>query len=80
MTDEAAEACEVEAMCFHNLPKPVAVHKTPESIFSPHLHMAQFKKHENPSQSESVLRRPQYNLPTDTLIVEDGRPQVCAHS
>lgn len=27
--------CEVETMCFHNLSKPVAVHKTLESIFSP---------------------------------------------
>lgn len=76
----AAEVCEVEAMCFHNLPKPVAVHKTLESIFSPHLHMAQFKKHANPSQSESLLRSPQWTLPTDTLILEDRRPQVCARS
>lgn len=52
----AAEVCEVEAMCFHNLPKPVAVHKTLESIFSPDLHMAQFKKHANPTQAESHRR------------------------
>lgn len=42
--------------------------------------MAQFKKHANPSQSESLLRSPRWNLPTDTLILEDRRPQVCARS
>lgn len=25
--------CDVETMCFHNLPKPMAVDKTPKSIF-----------------------------------------------
>lgn len=56
MWQQATAVCEKETMCFHNLSKPVAVHKTRESIyFSPICTWPSSKKHVNPLQSESLL-------------------------
>lgn len=76
----AAAVCEVETMCFHNLSKPVAVHKTPESIFSPPFAHGPVQK---ACKSIAVwIPSPQSTVKsaTDTLILEDRQPQVCARS
>lgn len=75
-----AAVCEVETMCFHNLSKPVAVHKSPESIFSPPFAHGPAQK---ACKSIAVsIPSPQSSVKSakDTLILEDRQPQVCAWS